>query len=72
MTSKLYIPIDTGLIIAEKYNEISKKQITLCKLNILINNGRSLVKGWDNCVCEKNVSFAVKLILIALNLICTL
>ena len=25
---KLYIPIDTGLIIAEKYNEISKKQMT--------------------------------------------
>ena len=25
---KLYIPIGTGLIIAEKYNEISNKQMT--------------------------------------------
>ena len=25
---KLYIPIDTGLIIAEKYKEISNKQMT--------------------------------------------
>ena len=28
LTSKLYIPIDTDLIIAEKYNEISNKQMT--------------------------------------------
>ena len=25
---KLYIPIDTGLLIAEKYNKISNKQMT--------------------------------------------
>ena len=36
MTSKLYIPIDTGSIIAEKYNEISKKQITWCKFIALL------------------------------------
>ena len=36
MTSKLYIPIDTGLIIAEKYNKISTKQMTKCKFNALL------------------------------------
>ena len=28
MTSKPYLPIDTGFIIAEKYNEMSNKQMT--------------------------------------------
>ena len=36
MTSKLCIPIDTGLIIAEKYNEIYNKQMSLCKFNAFI------------------------------------
>ena len=34
ITSKLYIPIDTGLIIADKYNEISNKQ--MCKFNAIL------------------------------------
>ena len=30
------MPIDTGLIIAKKYNEMSNKQMTLCKFNALL------------------------------------
>ena len=36
MTSELYIPMDTGSIIAEKHNEISDKQMTLCKFYALL------------------------------------
>ena len=32
MTSKLYISIETGLIVAEKYNEISNKHYDLVQI----------------------------------------
>ena len=35
MTSKLYIPNDTGYIVAEKYNDISIKQMTEWKISII-------------------------------------
>ena len=33
---KLYIPMDTGLKIAEKYKEISNNKSTWCKFNALL------------------------------------
>ena len=52
MTSKLYIPIDTGLIIAEKYNEISNKQMTYCKSNALLWCKPTLIEANLDIQCQ--------------------
>ena len=48
---KLYIPSDTALIIAEKYNEISNKQTTECKINALLWCKPTLIEAYLDIQC---------------------